>query len=67
LDLNKYIEKSIVDVLEITHIKLIAIASLDKKITIFNLNKMLYISTIDFTQPGMPSGGVHHCIYSYDY
>lgn len=42
-------------------------ASLDKKITLWNLNKMAYITELDFNQSEMPTGGIHHFLYSYDY
>lgn len=43
------------DIKELVHLKLVAIASLDKKVTVWNLERKLYILTIDLTV-----GGVHH-------
>ena len=56
------INGSIVDIKELTHLKLVAIASLDKRVTVWNLERKLCILTIDLT-----IGGVHHMLYSYNY
>ena len=56
------IKNSIVDIKEIIHIKLTAIASLDKKVTVWNLQTKTYVLTIDLSV-----GGVHHLVYSYQY
>lgn len=47
---------------ELTHAKLIAIASLDKKVTVWDFFTRTYILTIDLT-----GGGVHHIAYSHNY
>ena len=56
------IKNSIVDIKELVHIKLLAIASLDKKVSVWSLMTKTHILSIDLS-----IGGVHHIEYSYDY
>jgi len=59
---KEIIKNTVIDMKELTHAKLIAIASLDKKVTVWDFFTRTYILTIDLT-----GGGVHHIAYSHNY
>ncbi|KAL4463948.1 hypothetical protein ABPG74_005885 [Tetrahymena malaccensis] len=59
---SKEITGSINEIVEITHIKLVAVSSLDKKVTVWDLEKENIIFTID-----LGHAGIHHLLYHYQY
>ena len=53
------IKRNIVDVVALPNMRLVAIASLDKHVTIWDMSSLQLILTID-----LPKGGVHQLAYS---
>ncbi len=56
------IKSQIVEVRELVHLRMTAIASLDKRVTVWNLPTRTFVLAIE-----LQAGGVHHIAYSYDF
>ena len=59
---KKQITSNIIDVIELAYIKLVAISSLDKMVTIWNFFKETLVIKIDLTH-----GGIHSMAFSINY
>ena len=67
-DINNVIKETILDIVELTHLKLVAIAVIDKKVKKvytfkFKRDSQSLINVIDLSH----STGIHHIIYSESY
>ncbi|EGR31827.1 hypothetical protein IMG5_101410 [Ichthyophthirius multifiliis] len=59
---KKVIEGEIIDIIDIIHLKLIGVASLDKKISIWDFNKQIQVQIIS-----LDNSGIHHLVYFYSF
>jgi hypothetical protein len=59
---SKEIEQKILSIVELVHLKLVAVSSMDKKISVWNFLSKTWILNID-----LKPAGIHHLLYSYDY
>lgn len=50
----------IIDMVEVSHMQLVAVASMDKKVCVWDFEKENVIFMIELGSPG-----IHHLIYSY--
>lgn len=59
---NKFVKGTIIKVVEITHLRLVGVASMDKQVTVWNLFDKQMVLALPLT-----NSGIHHLVYSYNF